>query len=996
MTDFMALKTIKCLIIVLCALGWYCPLAQEYAVKSFTVDDGLPSSHVYEVKQDKQGFYWICTSEGLTKYDGYSFKLIRPRDASFSQDIWWTYQDRDDRVWMLNTGTDLWYIEQDSFKIKPVYYPEMSKDVSFRKLSQDTSGYYWLIAGSRFFSFKDENFNSYKATDLSKHRGAAKPAMHCKNGEVSFITKLPLEVWGTNSNGELHKRHSYNIRVYEGADTPEGAITWNEANTTIVYHTQDTLYVIHHNQLIGCFNGREFDLGLFPSVYKLGDKSYKVLSMGDKYAFINSAGSFMTDAQFNHLPEFDFIGKYNINTIYEDYEGSIWISTTDKGLLYLTKDALAAKSYSYIEGLNSEVIGIETDDNGVKWVAFKNGNLISYDNGELKKHYITPVNTRDKNWFLRHVKVVDGYLILAVGNYEIQVFKPENGLREPLKVYRVDHTKAMNAGADGNVYIADFGKIYRLSMKGSLPDELSMISYQRVLSASADKLGELIISSFGGVDKSNDNKTELLAPGLHTKKVKVDKHKDLWLLLKGRGVRKLVNDSIIVIKALENVLVNDVYFEGDKTLWVASNEGLIKYTYDDSIQDYRYSRKLTLANGLLTNEVTSILSDDEYLYVGTAKGFNVINKSRLSTVEKGNAVYLTSVSSKGNPLGVKSNYTLQPDFNALDFSFVYISPKSEGQITYEYKLDGIDKDWKTTNKTSVSYPFLPAGDYQFLLRAYDINGIQSIGIIMLQIELREYWWKTDWFRFMLVLVLVLLVVAFYRIRIRQLKNREKERNELNNRMAELKLNALQSQMDPHFIFNVLNSVQDSFINNDVMEANKYLTDFAKLMRLFLDSSDNKYIALTKEVKLLTHYVELERMRVQGKFDYDFSIDDNIDTDEMYVPSMLLQPIVENSIKHGLRYKEGQGQLLVEIKQDDAQALHIVIEDNGIGREKAGEIRSKRGGGHMGKATGIMQERIGIINNSNDGHIEMKYVDLWDEKGAAGTRVELMIDLKINK
>lgn len=975
-------------------------LAQQYAVKQFTVDDGLPSSHVYEVKQDEDGFYWICTNEGLVKYDGYSFRLITSNKSKFNDDIWWTYQDRDNRIWMMSTGSDLWYLENDSFKTKTVQFDNYPMYANYRKLTQDTFNYYWMITGSRFFSFKEDSFAMYELIYEGKTNKHGFPEMYNdENGNVYFLSYGPLTVWGTVAGGKPYKIYEYEQTIYGGEAKSEGNASLNESNTTPIFNTKDSIYIIHKGQLTGYFEGKTFNMGPFPAAQMLHGKSFKVLKTGNKYAFINASGSFMTNSNFEHLPEYDFMREYNINTVYEDHEGSIWISTTDKGLLYLTKDALAAKSFN-LEGLNTEVIGIETDAWGVKWIAFKNGTIISYDGGKLKKFYVQPKNKRDKNWYLRDIRIVNGYLALAVGNFEFQIFKLDENvsLTKPYRVYEVgnNHSKCLSVGADGNLYIVTYNEISKIDIKKALPKYLETYSNQRTLSASADKNGALIASSFGGLHKCTEYETKLLTYESHTKKFKAGPNKNLWLILKNRGLSALVNDSVFSVKALDNVVVNDICFEGDTIMWVASNEGLIKLNFAPQRNEYTQSRKLTLANGLLTNEVTSISTDSNYLYIGTSKGFNIIDRLKLTDVGEGYKVLLTNVSAKGEKLKITNAYDLSPDLNSVELSYVYISPKSAGHITYQYMLEGIDADWKTTNETYVSYPFLPPGNYTFLLRAEDINGTPSSHSIQLDITVREYWWKTTWFRVLLGIAIISLIIAFFLIRIKQLQKREQERSELNNRIAELKLKALQSQMDPHFVFNVLSSIQEFFISNNIESANKYLSDFSKLMRLFLDASDEKYISLDKEINLLTLYIELERMRIKNKFEYEFKVDDDVELDELYVPSMLMQPLIENAIKHGLKHKEADGKLIIEVNEITAGELLIIVEDNGIGRKKSSEINKTVRKYHKSKASNIIKERIEIINNSSEGEISLTYTDLMENDLACGTRAELKLNLKVNR
>lgn len=998
----MLVKFFRCFFVLLGVQSSLVSYGQGYAVKNFTVDDGLPSSHVYEVKQDSKGFYWICTTQGLVKYDGYRFEQVRKDKDLAAEEIWWTSEDHRGRIWCLYGGDKLWYIERDTFKYVKLELEELKKGAAFREIFVDKYDHCWISGGSGLYRYMADTLVHYKSYDLiglKLLREAAFPGLYGKNDEICFVTKYPLSVWQPDSLGHLSKTFIYNDTIFSLNQQPLGkSEVLNEENTVFIYCSPDTLYTIHKGQLKGYIKGEEYDLGKFSSAEWMKYTNYKVLKLKNKFAFINSDNNFITDLDFNYLPEFSFMEGYNINTVYEDNEGGVWISTTDQGLLYITKDALAVKSFAGEAGLETGVVDVEIADNGDKWIAYKNGKLIRFGNDHISQYRVEPVNNIDRHWFVRDMEVFENFLLLAVGNFEVQVVNLgsiKGRILKPEKTFKFTHVRKIEKSSDNELFALDYYGIWQLHLETG---EVDTILKEKSRAITLNEKGYYYISTFAGVNKYYPETMEatVLSNSVHLKKFVSNGSKDLWAIGNHGGVFRMVSDSVLEVLAFKDYLLHDLWFEGDTIIWAATNEGIVQFTYSSSAEDYEYSRKLTLAHGLLTNEVTALASDENYLYVGTSKGFNIVDKKKLTKPGLGYKVHLTEVTSKGESLGIQDQYKLPPSLNAIELGYVYISPKSEGQIKYQYKLEGIDEKWQETSKTSISYPFLPPGNYLFKLRAIDINGIPSSDNIRLNIQVSQYWWKTNWFRLATIIFLIALIILFYRIRIYRLRKKEKERNELNNRMAELKLNALQSQMDPHFVFNVLNGVQDSFISDNIIEANKYLSDFAKLMRLFLESSDKKYIPLDKEIKLLTYYIELERMRFKDKFEYSFEIADEVETDEMRVPAMLLQPVIENAIKHGLKHKEGLGKLIVEIDLDKTEVLHILVEDNGVGRKKAKEIKQQRSDAHMSKASGIIDERIQIINASEEGHIQIEYIDLMDGNKAIGTRVEIIIDLKINK
>ncbi len=231
-------------------------------------------------------------------------------------------------------------------------------------------------------------------------------------------------------------------------------------------------------------------------------------------------------------------------------------------------------------------------------------------------------------------------------------------------------------------------------------------------------------------------------------------------------------------------------------------------------------------------------------------------------------------------------------------------------------------------------------------------------------------------------MVLLALAAFIVIRI----NRDKRKA---NMLLELK--SLRTQMNPHFIFNSLNSVNSFISKNDDRSANKYLSQFSRLMRLVLENSKYDFVPLESEANVLELYLSLEHLRFKDKFDYQFNIDEGIDMEGIEIPPMLIQPFIENSIWHGLRYKEVKGNLIVNVKKE-GRRLYWIIEDDGIGRKKSAELKTKNQ--RDGKSTGMrnIEERLKILNQMNKTDMKVKVFDL-DESHQSGTRVEISIPYK---
>jgi LytS/YehU family sensor histidine kinase len=205
----------------------------------------------------------------------------------------------------------------------------------------------------------------------------------------------------------------------------------------------------------------------------------------------------------------------------------------------------------------------------------------------------------------------------------------------------------------------------------------------------------------------------------------------------------------------------------------------------------------------------------------------------------------------------------------------------------------------------------------------------------------------------------------------------------------LALKSLRSQMNPHFIFNALNSVNQFVSQNDERTANKFLSEFSRLMRLVLENSQEDFIPLFKEEEIISLYLKLEHYRFRDKFDYEISMDENINKEAIELPPMLIQPYIENAVWHGLRYKESKGFLSVNFRMD-SNVLVIEITDDGIGRKRSGELKTENQKKHESTGLKNIRERLGIINKVYKTNFQ---VEIGDGDNGVGTRVKLSVPVQ---
>jgi sensor histidine kinase YesM len=232
-----------------------------------------------------------------------------------------------------------------------------------------------------------------------------------------------------------------------------------------------------------------------------------------------------------------------------------------------------------------------------------------------------------------------------------------------------------------------------------------------------------------------------------------------------------------------------------------------------------------------------------------------------------------------------------------------------------------------------------------------------------------------------------VVAILFMIRIRFITRRA----ELRNKVTASQLTALKSQMNPHFLFNTLNSLQDLILKHDIKNSNYYLNKFSLLMREILDMSGKDEVPLSREIKLLDTYLELEKLRFGDEFKFEIKTDETLDIDHLVLPPMIIQPFIENALKHGLLHKKGDKNLSIEFSLND-EILICEIIDNGVGRKRSEEIKARNVRTHQSFATEATDRRMDLLNSFNDKKYNFEIIDLYEDDKALGTKVVISIPI----
>ena len=459
---------------------------------------------------------------------------------------------------------------------------------------------------------------------------------------------------------------------------------------------------------------------------------------------------------------------------------------------------------------------------------------------------------------------------------------------------------------------------------------------------------------------------------------------DVFCSISGVYVKK--GEEIIKLKKGEDLLgdfFNDAFLDSDSILWIAGNKGVnkVEYLFD---QKKRNVKVINSADGLNSDMIFSFTELNDTIYVGTSLGLNYFHK-KIEIKDPLPQIFIDSINCNFND--VDKIYEVPSNQKIVRVNFHGASNKLK-TLKYQYRVLPNDTHWVTTTDKFILLNALSSGNYTIEIKACDTEGIyySNVEKIILFVETPLH--LKGWFIFLIISLIVAILLIVFKIRIKQINDKQKLKNEL----YEIRQQALNSQMNPHFIFNSLNSIQNYLFDNDLKSSNKYLSQFSKLMRQTLDNSRKKMITLEEELEMLSLYLSLEKLRFKEKLSYSIDIEKVSDMDHFYIPPLLLQPFVENAIWHGIMQKETNGQLNIEVIQPNDDSIRCIIDDDGIGREHSLTLQNKNKIKHKSAGLELTKKRIEIVKELYKKKIAFEFIDKKDAQGnSLGTQVIFEIE-----
>ncbi len=951
----------------------------SYTLKNYSLKDGLAGDNVYCATQDNEGFIWFGTETGLSRFDGSHFKNYTVADGLPDNEIINIFTDSKGRVWLVPFRKSLCYIYK-----RKIY--NSSNDSALGKIK---------IIGSCYQIIEDNNHN------ILIHDTKA---IHILDTSGRITTILADSIEKNLMFENICKSQSGNIYIIEKRKIFK--LINKELKQIFILPKNYRSFSVNRNfvtdSIILAPNSFESKISRFTiiefNLYSKIIKTYPISKLpltielkNNKIYFTSNKGVDILNVNSKSL-NFNININKAVNRSFLDNDGNMYLLTRNAGIFIKKNTNINYKDINNNASGNLAIDYLNGNKNFL-FIGASNNNPVLIDKNDLSKvNYLSNLaveggfgKAMSPICFMKEIE--DGKILVASvegvfvankyywNNKKLDIAikqildKGDNYListNEKLLIARKsdfeildtlwnERTTAVNF-IENNYYIGTINGLYRLSSnKVSIYLGDSIPIFQRRIS---------------GIKKGPDGT------------IWVATYDAGLVAFKNGKVSQVFNDSNGLTSSIcRNLFVNGNY------LWVGTDKGLNKINISKT--PYKIVINYTTTDGLASNMINAVYTDSNMVYVGTPEGLTFFDETKIVNNSRCDMRILGITVSGKEKQWDSSKIILNHTDNNIRFDFVGLSFKSAGDIVYFYRLVGLDDVWKTTRENYLSYPSLPSGIYTLEIQATNKFGVKS-EVLRIGVEVEKLLIEKLWFKLLILLLSLGLIYFYFTKRINKIKQRSKEKSIVAEKVNEMEQMALRAQMNPHFIFNCLNSIQDYVISGDVKGANKFISDFSRLIRNTLDNSSKKTITIQDEITYLTNYLTIEQYRFENKFEFSIYVDDQINVYDNQIPPMLLQPYVENAIRHGINNKkEGLGLIQIHILKQKNNLVCKII-DNGIGRQAAHALKGNTAIEYQSKGMKLTAKRIQLLNKNIGEDIVIKIEDV--EPPEIGTKVTMSIPI----
>ncbi len=940
--------------------------------------------------QDSKGYLWFSTEAGVCRFDGDEIKVYSANKGLPENSCYGMCEFPAGNLWFITSSNRVMrYDEKNDSLVEAGFnsnlkkYTASKKFNSFYSIQPESDSTLWISARSENFSVNFKNQNVVpKQIPVGEHYFIKTP--------FAFLQAKNMHPWMGRSDTPPPVLFGAPVEFFiiQGKDTIPKQIAWtiNEIPQWRILTAKNNsgdCYIGWDNKVIRIKKDNTLE------IYTVSTAILSIYTDTDNGLWVGTSTKGVLYFQHSELVNpIVSLPQLSVTGICVDGENGVWCTTIEKGIYYCRSKHII--DYSNVKGLDQrptlfKLINGQLFFSSLPETVFKvkdqsiENIQLNFTNG----FGLTDICFRQSGYLLSSAKFVASADI-SLKNFT--TFKAKDG--SSLSARKIEVTE------EGRMFFLQYAELLEL-INGQL------ITYPVTLPSGCTTLfsigsNQLLLGCKDGLyltDIVTHTMEKIVGIDGTVVSIVKDEFGIVWVASSDKGLYLLEGKKLRTIS--DSLKLQDMRFfalatDRNNVVWAGSNKGLVK------IDMHRKKVAVfTTLDGLPSREVYKVACSNDRVYFATGEGLASLGLEDDLHSGKLPALYIGSIRINGKLMQADKEIVLTSDENFLTVQCEIPAFKNTDGAKLMYMLTGnYKRDAFFSNERTVKLDNLSPGKYVLYLYAVQHN--KAVGLPKkISFEILPPFWKTTWFISVVAVIFFTLLYFSISLYIRRIKHREAEKTKINNLIAESQLTALQAQMNPHFIFNAINSIQRYVLEKNKHEAYDYLARFSRLIRMVLNNSEEKILPLQKEIETISLYVELEQLRFKNSFAFEINVDPDLDIYQVHVPTMLIQPYIENAIWHGLMTleKEQHAKLSLTICMKE-NILGITIEDNGIGRKKAQEYAKLRT--HKSVAMNLTEQRLKMINKmkSYEG-ARVVITDLEDEnKNALGTRVEIILPIHL--
>lgn len=892
---------------------------------NYTIDDGLPSNEVYDVEISDDDLLWITTDRGVCSYDSYKFTTYTTFHGLGDNVNFKIFKDSNGVLWFFGYNGKVTLYENGIFTLYQ-YNNELDnimKSIGGNYVKEIKEG----LDEKLYITCNDQK--AFKIIALSK---TSKPEIvNPQEGSSTFTTDSFCFYENTNKITKNKTFISFDYQLHPFVKSVD-----TTTNINFIYHDNPIIWY--------------------------SDNSSNTL----KRTLNKSENSIMLLEQFEST------------SIIKDYNNGYWVATRNKGILYIP---------------NMDILSIKTttskndNTNYIKFHEFSNHLLCGTSSSNLL--YINTfheskeihINRLGNNVDVNQFQTVNDGKTLRILSQELEI-KDDN-----LLLISEDQPRKsiVTANKDTIVAINNSLRIYPIS-----GEPYSTIQLQEKIVCFAEDLnGNIWIGTLNGVylveERDYNTINEVMSGDRNSmgriSDIFVDYKNNIWVCTIGNGLFLKTNTGVLNFNSdngLSSNSVNTLAVLENKEIWVATNNGLNLLNFER--EELLFVESFDQSDGLNSNYINDIIEWNENIYIASPNGICYFPKGKISKPKTEIPLNIDFVSINGKKVNIDSLGELNYNQNKIKIKYTAIRQnRSNEKKQYRYKLIKNEKPslWNYVNSDNVTFDKLEHGDYFFEINASNKFGDWNKSSKKLKFTILTHYSDTIWFKFIVsffCLFILLSLIYYFFHRYQQRKAAELALEEAKTKIREAELLALRNQMNPHFIFNSLNTVQNFIFKKDVTKANYLISKFSSLIRKSLNYSRLEAISIVEEIDFLSDYIELEKVRFPDKINVKFTLDNRLNGFNDKIPSLLLQPLIENAIKHGISKSTQSGYITVAFTALGSDYIKILITNTADVFLKT----EKKNDTHISLGHQIIKDRIHILNSS--GYLNASFKSNFLTKG----------------